>query len=58
MKQLTITDTFLLMALMAHVQLSPNMAHAGEADVLDARVSQSQDRTFSFDVTIAHGDEG
>jgi len=31
---------------------------AGEADVVGAKASKSSDGTWSFDVTVAHGDEG
>ncbi|MAW85738.1 MAG: hypothetical protein CMJ42_04315 [Phyllobacteriaceae bacterium] len=33
-------------------------ALAGEADVVDARYSQSSDGSYTFHVTIRHGDEG
>jgi len=31
---------------------------AGEADVVDAKASKSSDGTWTFDVTVAHADEG
>lgn len=31
---------------------------AGEADVVGAKASKSSDGTWSFDVTVAHADEG
>ncbi|MGB7431792.1 MAG: hypothetical protein WA921_04910 [Ahrensia sp.] len=33
-------------------------AHAGEADIVAAEARQSADGTWSFDVTVAHADEG
>ncbi|MEO9874005.1 MAG: hypothetical protein ABJM26_18895 [Anderseniella sp.] len=31
---------------------------AGEADVVDAKASKASDGTWTFDVTVAHADEG
>lgn len=33
-------------------------AQAGEADIVGAKASQSADGSWSFDVTVAHADEG
>ncbi|QDZ03441.1 hypothetical protein FQ775_20390 [Nitratireductor mangrovi] len=33
-------------------------AHAGDADVVDARAERAQDGTYRFDVTVRHADEG
>ncbi len=33
-------------------------AYAGEADIVDVRVSMTGKDTFSFDVTVGHADEG
>jgi hypothetical protein len=32
--------------------------HAGEADIVGAKVSQTGDRVYRFDVTVRHADEG
>jgi len=34
------------------------IANAGEADVVDVRISQSSSGSYSFDVTVKHADTG
>lgn len=34
------------------------MAHAGEADIVAVQASQAPDGAWSFDVSVAHADEG
>jgi len=46
--------TMTLLVLLAAAQ----PAWAGEADVIDARVSPSSGGTYRFDVTVAHADAG
>ncbi len=33
-------------------------AYAGEADVVDVKISKTSEGTYRFDVTVRHGDEG
>ena len=40
------------------VALAPFVAFAGEVDVIDVKVRKTGDQTFSFDVTVRHGDTG
>lgn len=40
------------------VSLLPALAHAGEADVIDASASQGSDGTWTITATLRHGDEG
>jgi len=45
-------------ALLAFFLLIPAAAWAGEVDVVDARAARAADGSFTFDVTLRHGDEG
>lgn len=36
----------------------PGIAWAGEADAIDVQVEATGDRTYRFDVTVAHADKG
>ncbi len=40
------------------VAVAPLVALAGEADVIDVKVRKTGAQTFSFDVTVRHGDTG
>lgn len=42
----------------AWVFLAPLTVIAGEADVVDVKVRKTGPQTFSFDVTVRHGDTG
>lgn len=46
----------LTLSLLSLSSLSP--AYAGEADVVEAFIKQSNDGTYRFDVTVAHADTG
>jgi hypothetical protein len=46
-----------LLVLLAVTSVTPATV-AGEADVIKARVSQTGEGVYSFDVTVRHGDEG
>ena len=48
---------FCLLSLMIFPALS-GIAWAGEADVLDVKVTKTATRTYRFVVTVRHGDEG
>ncbi|MEJ2135059.1 MAG: hypothetical protein P8X86_07435 [Desulfofustis sp.] len=37
---------------------SSSLVHAGEADVIEARVDQNAAGTYDFSVTVQHADEG
>jgi len=50
MRTYVIAVLLLLIPLMA--------AHAGEADVVTVEVMKLGDRTYQFDVTVSHNDEG
>jgi hypothetical protein len=43
---------------MALLALAPPFLYAGEADVTDVKVERSSEGTYSFQVTVAHGDTG
>lgn len=47
----------LSMALVSALALA-GAAHAGEADVVDVKASQSSDGTWRFDVSVLHEDAG
>ena len=47
-----------LLAAAGWVVLAPFVAFAGEVDVIDVKVRKTGDQTFSFDVTVRHGDTG
>jgi hypothetical protein len=46
-----------LLGLLAAVSVA-YAAGAGEADVVDVKMSQTADGVYRFDVTVAHGDAG
>ena len=54
LKQVTALIAFFAIA----AALAPVVANAGEADVIKVAVSKSGPNTYSFDVTVKHGDTG
>jgi hypothetical protein len=44
--------------LLAALLLLPNLASAGEADIVDVKAVQSADGSWRFDVAVRHDDEG
>ena len=40
------------------LMFSPWMTHADEADVIRVEIETLGDRTYTFDVTVSHSDEG
>ena len=50
------SNAFLFFVLLALPLTSA--VQAGEADVLDVEINQTEDKTYRFDVTVWHADEG
>ncbi len=49
---------FSLFFTMALAAATPLLLSAGEADVIDVRVKQGSEDTYTFQVAVAHGDSG
>ncbi|MEO1029313.1 MAG: hypothetical protein AAFX02_09690 [Pseudomonadota bacterium] len=48
----------LLLSAISILAIATVPAHAGDADVLEAEITKTGDRTYTISVTVEHGDDG